>query len=87
VVVYVEDAEDAVDVEMLNIEEANAVLARLRGELSSAYNCVHAASLRQIIGEVEGQVEWLQAGAAALDEAAVEYAMDLWADYDMGLPM
>lgn len=48
---------------------------------------MHAATLRMEIAEVEGQIEWLEAEAAAeaLADAAVEHAADVWADYDLGI--
>jgi hypothetical protein len=50
--------------------------------LARAYNSAHAASLRQEIAEVEGQMDWLEAEAAEaeLEDAAAEHAMNLWAD-------
>lgn len=84
-VVYVEDV-DPVDVEMLTLDEARSVLLRVQGELSRAYNEVHAQSLRYEIAEVTGQIEWLESEAAAqaAEDAAVDHAVDLWADRDMG---
>ena len=86
-VVYVDDVEP-VDVEQLSLDEARMVLARTESELARAYNSAHAASLRQEIGEVEGQIEWLESEAAEveLEDAAAEHAMNLWADYDLGIP-
>ena len=85
-VVYVEDV-DPVDVEMLTLDEARSVLSRVLGELSRAYNAVHAQSLRFEIAEVTEQIEWLEAEAAAqaAEDAAVDHAVDLWADRDMGV--
>src|SRR6185503_5198365 len=59
------------------------VLARTESELARAYNSAHAASLRQEIGEVEGQIEWLESEAAEveLEDAAAEHAMNLWAEH------
>lgn len=86
-IVYVVEGAEPVDVELLTADEAHRVLTRLRGELVMAYNSVHAGSVRQLIAEVEGQVEWLDAEAAqvALEEAAVEHCADVWADYDQGV--
>ena len=88
-VVYDDDVDDVepVDVELLSLDEARRVLARAQGELPRAYNSVHAATLRMEIAEVEGQIEWLEAEAAAeaLEDAAVEHAADVWADYDLGI--
>lgn len=86
-VVYVEDV-DPVQVEQLTLAEARAVLARAQAELPRAYNSVHAQTLRCEIAEVEDQIAWLESEAEgqALEDAAVEHAMDLWADYDLGIP-
>jgi hypothetical protein len=85
-VVYVDDAEP-VFVEQLTLDEARTVLARSRAELPNAFNSAHAAALRSEISEVEGQIAWLEAqeDEAALQEAAVEHACDLWADRDLGV--
>jgi hypothetical protein len=85
-VVYVDDV-DPVDVEQLSLDEAQTVLARVRAELPRAFNSAHAASLRQEMAEVEGQIAWLESEAAAeaLEDAAAEHAADLWADYDLGI--
>ncbi len=85
--VYVDDV-DPVDVEQLSIDEARIVLARAEASLSSAYNSAHAASLRREIAEVAEQIEWLEseAGADAVEDAAVDHAIDLWADRDLGIP-
>ena len=86
-VVYVVDDVEPVDVELLSLDEARWVLARTQAELPRAYNSVHAATLRMEIAEVEGQIEWLEAEAAAeaLADAAVEHTTDVWADYDLGI--
>lgn len=86
-VVYVDDV-DPVDVEQLSLDEALTVLARVRAELPRALNSAHAASLRQEMAEVEGQIAWLEteAAEAASEDAAAEHAMNLWADYDRGVP-
>ncbi|MDZ4233556.1 MAG: hypothetical protein U1C73_07305 [Dietzia sp.] len=85
-VVYVDDVEP-VDVELLSLE-ARMVLARTQAELPIAFNSAHAATLRMEIAEVEDQIAWLESEAAAeaLEDAAVEHASDLWADYDLGIP-
>lgn len=85
-VVYVDDVE-LIDVEQLRLGEARMVLARMVVELAGAYNSAHARYLRQQIADVEGQIEWLESQAAevALEDAAVEHARDLWADYDLGV--
>jgi hypothetical protein len=84
-VVYVDDVEP-VDVEQLGLDEARLVLARTKAELAGAFNSAHAASLRQEIAEIEGQIEWLdsEARADAVEDAAVDHAVDLWADRDLG---
>ncbi|MCB1287760.1 MAG: hypothetical protein KDB47_08715 [Mycobacterium sp.] len=86
-VVYVDDVEP-VDVELLSLDEARMVLARTQAELPIAFNSAHAATLRMEIAEVEDQIAWLESEAAAeaLEDAAVEHASDLWADYDLGIP-
>lgn len=86
-VVYVEDV-DPVQVEQLTLDEARAVLARAQAELPRAYNSAHAQTLRSEVAEVEDQIAWLESEAQeqALEDAAVEHAMDLWADYDLGIP-
>jgi hypothetical protein len=85
-VVYVDDV-DPVDVEQLSLDEARGVLARAEAELPRAYNSAHAASLRREIAEVTEQIEWLEseAGADAVEDAAVERDIDLWADRDLGI--
>lgn len=87
-VVYAEDA-DPVDVELLSVEEAYSVLTRLKGELVAASNAAHAEYVRRVIAEVEGQIAWLETEAAeiALAESAAEHVADLWADYDLGIPV
>ena len=82
-VVYVDDA-DPVDVEQLTLDEARMVLGRAEAELPRAYNSAHAQSLRREIAEVADQIEWLESEAreAALEDAAVEHAIDLRADRD-----
>jgi hypothetical protein len=77
-----DDDVEPVDVEQLSLGEARMVLARAESELARAYNSAHAASLRQEIAEVEGQMDWLEAEAAEaeLEDAAAEHAMNLWAD-------
>lgn len=72
-VVYIDDAEP-VFVEQLTLDEAQAVLAHTRAELSRAFNEAHAAALRAEIAEVEEQIDWLEAQAheAAQQEAALE---------------
>lgn len=84
--VYVDDVEP-VDIEQLSLDEARVVLARAEAELPRAFNWAHAQSLRNEITEVQGQIEWLESEAreAALEDAAVEHANDLWADYDLGI--
>lgn len=86
-VVHVDDVEP-VDVELLSLDEARMVLARTQAELPIAFNSAHAATLRMEIAEVEDQIAWLESEAAAeaLEDAAVEHARDLWADYDLGIP-
>lgn len=86
-VVYVDDI-DPVNVEQLSLDEARIVLARAEAELPKAYNSVHAASLRREIAEVAEQIEWLEAEARAgvVEDAAVEHAIDLWADRHLGIP-
>ena len=86
-VVYVEDAEP-VSVEDLTLDEARAVLARDEADLPMAFNSAHAACLRSEIGELEGQIEWLEAEQRdeAAQAAAAEHAYDLWADHDLGIP-
>lgn len=88
-VVYVVEDADPVDVELLSVEEACSVLARLKGELVAAYNSAHAEYVRRVIAEVEGQIAWLETEAAevALAESAAEHVADLWADYDLGIPV
>ncbi|WP_083298146.1 hypothetical protein [Mycolicibacterium grossiae] len=85
-VVYVEDV-DPVEVEQLTLDEARVVLARAQAELPRAYNSAHAQTLRCEIAEVADQIEWLEAEAQeqALGDAAVENAMELWADYGQGI--
>lgn len=85
-VVYVEDV-DPVEVEQLTLDEARVVLARAQAELPRAYNSAHAQTLRCEIAEVEDQIEWLESEAAeqALEDAAVDHAVDLWADRDLGM--
>lgn len=87
-VVYVDDV-DPVDVEQLSLDEARIVLERDEVELPTAYNSAHAASLRHEIAEVAGQIEWLEseARADAVEDAAVDHAVDLWADRDLGIPV
>jgi hypothetical protein len=86
-VVYVDDVEP-MDVEQLTLDEARMVLARAEAELPKAYNSAHAQSLRNEIVEVEGQIDWLESEAreAALEDFAVEHAIDLRADRDRGIP-
>lgn len=85
-VVYVEDV-DPVEVEQLTLDEARVVLARAQAELPRAYNSAHAQTLRCEIAEVKYQIAWLEAEAQeqTLGDAAVENAMELWADYDQGI--
>jgi hypothetical protein len=49
---------------------------------------VHAQTSRCEIVEVEDQIVWLDSEAEeqALEDAAVEYAMDLWVDHELGIP-
>jgi hypothetical protein len=86
-VVYVYDV-DPVDVEQLSFDEARIVLARAEAALPRAYNSAHAASLRREIAEVAEQIEWLQSEARAevVEDAAVDHAIDMWADRDLGIP-
>lgn len=79
--IYLED-NDPVQVEQLTLDEAREVLARARGELHRAYNSAHSQAVLAEIAELEGQIEWLESEAEALrlEDAAVEHAMDLWAD-------
>lgn len=85
-VVYVDD-DEPVAVEQLSLDEAQMMLSRSEADLVRAYNWAHAQCLRQQIAELRGQIEWLESKAveAALEDAAVEHASDLWADYDRGI--
>lgn len=86
--VYLDDG-DPVDVEQLTLDEARMVLCRAEAELPRAYNWAHAASLRREIAEVADQIEWLESKAqdAALEEAAIEHDIELWADRGLGIPL
>lgn len=86
-VVYIDD-EVPVDVEQLTLGEARLVLERTQGELPGAFNSAHAVYLRQEIAELEDQIAWLEAEEAeqAAADAAVEHTMDVWSDYDLGIP-
>ncbi|WP_235683238.1 hypothetical protein [Mycolicibacterium fluoranthenivorans] len=86
-VVYVDDV-DPVDVEQLSLDEARIVLAREEAELAKAYNSAHAASLRREIAEVAEQIERLESEdrADAVEDAAVDHAIDLWADRHLDIP-
>jgi hypothetical protein len=86
-VVYVDDVDPA-DVEQLSLDEARIVLARAEAELPKAYNPAHTASLRREIAEVADQIEWLQSEGRSevVEDAAVDHAIDVWADRDLGIP-
>lgn len=83
--VYLDD-EEPVYIEMLTLDEASRAVADARQELSRALNSAHAASMRHLISEIEGQIEWLEQSASedALSESALEHAIDLFMDRDVG---
>ena len=83
--VYLED-DEPIYIEMLTLDEATRALAAAQEELSRAFNSVHAVSMRYLIGEIEEQIEWLHQAASeeALSEAALDHAIDLFMDRDVG---
>lgn len=83
--VYLED-DEPIFVEMLTLDEATRALAAAQDELSRAFNSAHAVSLRHLIGEIEEQIEWLHQCASedVLADAAVDHAIDLFMDLDVG---
>jgi hypothetical protein len=63
--------------QLTSLNEAQRVLvADTEAELRKAHNSAHATLLRQVIKEVEDQIEWLQTQqhAQALADAAAEHA-------------
>ena len=77
-----------IEVEQLTLDEAQRVLAETQAELRRAFNSAHATMLRQVIAEVEDQIEWLQAQqhAEAMAEAAAEHTYDVFTDQQTRVP-
>ena len=72
---------------MLTLDEATRALADVQEEMGRAFNSAHATSMRNLICEIEGQIEWLEQAAAEeeLSDGARDHAVDLLLDRALGV--